>query len=164
MANETIHFFGAFVVVEMRPHDYELIVRKCPNDHNTALSWGWCPVCGEQIVEQSIAERRYATDHYELLPDYLAETLTDATPRDMYGTGHIVLRSNIDGDIVWMKTVWLEVDRHSNGLPVLSFPTDAEQEAMKRYLMAFPAVNALQDHPQVASVTARCGYVEDAEY
>jgi len=164
MANETTYFFGAFMDVEVLPHDYELIVRQCPNKHFVQMSWEYCPVCGELIIEQSIAQRRYTTDHYELLDDYLAETLTDTTPRDMYGTGHIVLRSNIDGDIVWMKTVWLEIDRYSSGLPVLSFPTDAEQEDMKRHLMAFPAVRALQNHPQVASVTVRCGYVEDAEY
>jgi len=162
MANETTHFFGAFVDVEVRPHDYELTVRQCPNKHFVKMSWGYCPVCGEEVIEQNIAQRRYATDHYELLNDDLAETLTNTTPRDMHGCGHIVLRSNfVDGMI---QTVWLEIDRHSNELPVRSFPTDAEQEAMKAALMAFPAVQALQDHPQVASVTARCGYVEDAEY
>lgn len=162
MSNEITHFFGAFVDVEVRARDYELTVRQCPNSHYTKMSWAFCPVCGELIVEQSIAQRRYATDHYELLDDDLAETLTNTTPRDMYGTDHILLRSNFVDSL--LQTVWMEIDRHSSVLPVRSFPTDAEQEAMKAALMAFPAVRALQDHPQVVSVTARCGYVEDAEY
>jgi len=159
MSNETTHFFGAFVDVEVRPHDYEMIVRNCINGHKTQLSWAFCPVCGDPIIEQSIAQRRYATDHYEMLDEDLADTLADTTPQDMYGKGHIVLRANILTD-----TVWLEVDRYTQGENMKSFPSDAQQQAMKAALMAFPAVKALQDHPQVASVTAWCGYVEDAEY
>lgn len=157
MSNETTHFFGAFVDVTVLPVDYELVVHQCASGHTAKTPF--CPQCGLPVRELCIAQRRYPADHYELLDDDLADTLTDTTPRDMYGKSHIVLRANIGTD-----TVWIKVDRYTHSKPLIAFPTDAEQAAMKAALLAFPAVRALQDHPQVASVTAWCGYVEDSEY
>ena len=157
MSNEARHFFGAFIDVEVLPVNYELRVQLCDNGHATKTKF--CPQCGLPVHEQCIMQRRYPTDHYELLDDDLADTLADTTPHALHGTGHIVLRANIG-----THTVWMEIDRYTQDEKMQAFPTDAEQAVMKTALMAFPAVQALQEHPQVFSVTVWCGYVDDSEY
>lgn len=157
MGNETTHFFGAFVDVEVRATDYELIAHNCVNGHKARTPF--CPQCGQPVNELRIPQQRYTTDHYELLDDDLADTLDDTTPPEIHGNGHIVLRANQG-----RRTVWMEIDRHTTGEMMRAFPTDAEQEAMKTELMAFRAVKALQEHSQVVGVTVWCGYVEDSEY
>ena len=158
--NETTHFFGAFVDVEVRQINRIRTVRWCDNGHQGNTPF--CPQCGKQFYEESVVDMAYPSDCYELLDDYLylADTLKDTTPRAVRGYGHIFLRSNIVGT----NTEWLEIDRHTSGIEWRPFPTEAQQNAMKAALLAMPAVKALQAHPAVISVTVHAGYIEDTEY
>lgn len=155
--NEIRHFLGAFVDVVVKVVDYDLTVRQCANGH--AIKTAFCPTCGQPVQERLIRQQRYVTDHHELLDDDLAETLAVITPPALFGTGRIILRANQG-----TETVWMEVDRFTKGEPIKVFPTDAEQQAMIALLMELPAVRALQEHPQVASLTAMAGYCEDSDY
>lgn len=153
--NETSHFFGAYLDVVTLATNCSLLDRRCSNGHTAKSSF--CPTCGNPMIETVIAQQRNITDHYELLDDDLADTLSVITPAGLFGTGRIILRSNQhDG------SVWLDIDR--DGVEIKPFPTDAEQEAMKEALLAMPATEALQRHPLVVSVSVLAGYVEDREY
>ena len=155
--NTRDHFFGAYLDVVTLATNYWLFDRRCSNGH-TAKS-PFCPTCGNPMIETVITQQRNITDHYELLDDDLADTLSVITPAGLFGSGRIILRSNQHD-----SSVWLDIDRDGAGLEIKPFPTDAEQEAMKAVLLALPAVEALQRHPLVVSASVFAGYVENKEY
>lgn len=150
--NNTNHYFGAFLVIQVKEKIFNVEQSMCPRGHKD--SGPFCRTCGLPVTVKSAQIKEYPTQIYQLLTE--DETLSVITPIYMFGTNTIIARANSNAG------AWMVINRDTRGEPVRKFPTESEINAFMDALSNLPAVQALRAHPDVVSVSVEAGHVEDA--
>ena len=161
MGNNTSHYLGAYLKINIKKTDFIQSARVCGGGHRTP-NGDFCPLCGQEIKTRVETIYRFPTLIYDHLLDdeKWEETLAEITPPKFFQTDTMIAISNISDH------GWLSVDSDHGDTQVKIFPSGAEVEAMKKGLASNckEIITALRQSDCVLSVTVEAGYVLNAEH
>ena len=158
--NNINRYFGAYLEVRVNKVEYEDSYLACENGHRVG-GGSFCIQCGSPITKHLGTVSEYPTDIYGLIGEEWLDVLAIITPPELYGTGIILVRSNMrpGGE-------WLYLDRWDVMVQTKDFPTDTEQQEMMREFEGNHAdvIEAIRQADGVVGVTIKAGYVLVSEY
>ncbi len=163
MANDTYHYFGAYLEIKVRPFTVMRTYNECVHGHRRETPY--CNECGTPVKPIEKTEQVIPTmivDH--LLGDEFEDVLHEVTPPNLYQTGVILAVGNMGGKC----GQWLYLSRwhEENECQTKLFPTTEQIAEMVNELSSnySEIIQALRESPHVETVAIKAGYVLDAEY
>ena len=160
--NETRHYFGAYLEIDVKQRVQQEQYRSCKNNHEIQPG-DFCPVCGEPVEVKTRSVQEFPVWISDVIGDEWIDVLAHITPPSLYGTGKIIAIGNSsalnDGE-------WMYIMGNNADIEMKEFPKEREiQKMTKDFETSYRSIiHVLIKSPEVSRIQIKAGYVLDADF